>query len=80
MTRTPTRPDGDAAFAEEFSQAFDGTADSLLRGFVTDAEAFGHFLRGFLFKATEQNGVTVRFAEFTQRGIEVWRDVFPGHV
>jgi len=48
-----------------------------LRGLVTNAEGWCHFARGLPFKVAEQQRVAIRLAQFAERGVEVWRDVFP---
>ncbi len=71
------RANRDFAFREKFAEFFNGAAHAFLRGFVADAEGLRHFLRGLAFKITQQQRVTVRFAQLAQRGIELRRDLFP---
>ena len=81
MTTTKSaRADGDAAFGEEFAQAFDGAVDALLGGLFARAESLRHLAGGLAFKIAQQQRVAVRLAQLAQRGVEMRGDVFPGGV
>ena len=64
MTMTsPLAPTRDAAFGEEFTQPFHGSAHPFLRGVVGRAERGADFAEGFVFEVTEQHGRAVGVVE-----------------
>ena len=69
--------DGDAAFGEEFAQAFDGAADALLRGVVAHAEGVADFAEGFVLEIAEQDGGAVGVVERVHGFVEQRFDVRP---
>ena len=71
------RANDDSTLGEEFTQAFDGAADSLLRGIVGRAEGLADFAEGFVLEVAEQDGGTVGFVQRRHGIVEQGFDMRP---
>ena len=69
------RADGNAAFGEEFAQAFHGAAHAFLRGIVGSAQGDANFAEGLLLEVAEQYGGAIGFIErshgFVKQGFDM---------
>ena len=66
-----------AAFHEIFSQLFQRAAHALVRRRFAQLQCRGDFLRGFVFKEPQHDGVAVGFAQPPHGFVQQRRDLFP---
>ena len=68
---------GDAAFGQQFAQAFHRAAHALLRRLFARAERLRHLARRLALEVAQQQGVAVRLAQLAQSRVEVRGKLFP---
>ena len=66
-----------ATFGKIAAQFFQRAADALARGVFAHAQRASDFRQAFVFKESQQHGLTVFFAERGQRFVQQRRHLFP---